>query len=400
MLTATPAIQTRTPDELAAAVRQSRETATPLVDYGVAHRGVGNPPPESHTPLKQCASARGGVIEHYDRDMAIRVASAITVADLHAALRPTGQFVPIDADPDLTLGEIINHNVYGALRVGYGSIRDLLLGLRFIDGNGDDIHVGGRTVKNVAGFDMTRLLVGALGELGVVYEATLRTYAIPEQIIVVDVQLDDPTRIDNRLTDLLLASAAPTAMSIANLTGKWMVRMGYFGKPAGCLAQLRSLETFLDTIPGARIAGHGPMTLDGELDEIHARRSWRRTASSLVKLVVPPAATGKVCWELAETMTGVSIHVAAYPVHGCIFAGGDLNAHETERLGRLADELCVLHHGLRVWYNRPAGAEHLAPFAPPQDDWSLMAKLKQTIDPRWILNPGRLLTPPTEAYPR
>lgn len=393
MTAATP-LDIHTPTELIAAVRHARDTGVPLVDYGVAHQGVGNPPPAGHTPLRERVSARGGIIEHYTRDLAVRAAAAITLAELQANLLPLGQFIPIDADPDLTLGEIINHHVYGSLRVGYGSIRDLLLGLRFVDGNGEDIHVGGRTVKNVAGYDMTRLMVGALGELGVIYEATLRTYGVPEHILAVDVQLDDPAVLDDKLTDLLLANAAPAALSMGNLTGRWTLRLGYFGKPAGCLSQLRSLETFLDLMPGTRIVGQGAMTLEAELDEMAARRTWRRTLPAVVKIVVPPAVTGRVARELAESLRGQRILISAFPVHGCLFAGGELDAEEAMRLNRVLDELCVLHHGLRVWYRRPHGATGLPPFAPAQPDWSIMTRLKRTIDPAWILNPGRLLTPP------
>lgn len=393
-MTAPGTIETHTPEELSEAVRQARDTATPLVDYGAAHAGVGHAPPEQHTRLIQRVSERGGIIEHYDRDMTLRVAASVQMGKLQAALKPKGQFVPIDADPDITLGEVINHHVYGSLRAGYGSIRDLLLGLRFIDGSGEDIHVGGRTVKNVAGYDMARLMVGALGELGIVYEATLRTYAIPEHILAVDVQISDPAVLDDRLTDLLLANAAPAALSMGNLSGSWTLRVGYFGQPAGCLAQLRSLETFLDSVPSAHIAGQGTMTLDGELDEIAARRMWRRTCSAVVKIVVPPAATGKMCRELVQSFHDAHLYVAAFPVHGCLFAGGNLSADQTMSLDRLIDELCVLHRGLRVWHNTPLALRGLiAPFAPSQPDWSIMTRLKNTLDPAWVLNPGRLLTP-------
>ena len=108
-----PAI-TNSPAALAALVTNCRDNRLPLVDYGIAHAGLGNPPPAKCVRLVQ----RADVFDHYISDLTVRAAAGITLGDLQKALRPTGQFVPIDADDDQTLGEIINHNVYNALRAG------------------------------------------------------------------------------------------------------------------------------------------------------------------------------------------------------------------------------------------------------------------------------------------
>jgi len=136
----------RNADELADAVRQAADSAIPLVDYGVAHDSLGHPPPDPHTRLR--LQADDPVVEHYAGDMSVLAAAGGTLAALNQQLKSANQFIPIDADDDLTLGEVINHNVYGPLRVG------------FLDEARDPSHPGGdfRT-----GFDVSITRLGPTG---------------------------------------------------------------------------------------------------------------------------------------------------------------------------------------------------------------------------------------------
>lgn len=380
------------PAALAELVRRCAARNTPLADYGIAHQGVGHAPPLEHIRLQQI----GEVIEHYERDLTVRVAAGATLGVVQETLRKSGQFVPIDADDDLTIGEIINHNAYNSLRVGYGSIRDLLLGLRYLDGQGREIHVGGRTVKNVAGYDMTRLLVGSLGELGLIYEATLRTYAIPERVLTVDVRIEDPACIDAILPQWLASGAAPSRLIMGNFTGSWLLRVGYYGRITACSAQLKSLETMLDALPHAKIVGTDFGMLQEDLAELSLRRAWRREASSLVKIVVAPSDAGAMGKALAQSAPAQpKLNIIILPVHGCLYAGGQLDADDTAALDRRIDQLLIDTGGFRVWHARPAGCEKIAPFAPAQPDWPLMRKLKQTMDPQTLFNRGRFISAPT-----
>ena len=388
-------------DSLAALCGLVRDCASkrlPIVDYGLEHAGVGYAPPDTYARLDlRPFDKNGGVLEHYTRDLTLRASAGAKLGDLQRALAPSKQFIPIDADDDLTLGEIINHHVYGALRCSYGSIRDLLLGLHFVDGLGRDIHVGGRTVKNVAGLDMTRLMVGSLGELGIVHEATLRTYAIPEEALLIDVEVKEPLALDELLPRWLVTEARPAALKLSNVTGKWTLRIAYFGRITGTTAQLRSLETLLDSCAalGSHIVGTGHRTVEADLAELAMRRRWRREASALVKVVVPSAKTGATCAAIEKwSRENEAIKVAAMPVHGCLFVGGDLDASGAVSLDREINRFINNVGGFRVWHRRPTGAAAIEPYAPAQADWAIMAKLKETLDPQRIFNPGRLLRTP------
>lgn len=389
--TANPTVEIDNPATLVELVRDCESRETAIVDYGIAHGGLGYPPPAEHVRLVQ----HGSVIEHYERDLTVRAAAGTTMGKLQETLQPHNQFLPIDADDDLTLGEVINHNMYGPLRVAYGSTRELILGLRFVDGRGRDIHVGGRTVKNVAGYDMSRFMVGSLGEMGPVYEATLRTCAIPSQAIGVELSINNPDELDSILPDWLLTDAAPGAMTMIRSDSGWQLHFGYFGTSRSCEVQLTSLETRLRSDENLDIVTRSRHALAEHLDQTAGRRAWRREDAAVVKVIVPPAHTGRACNALANGFADTSsLRIEALPVHGCIFAGGRLDATQAQALDKLINGTIEPVGGLRTWVNRPNGAKSIEPFAPPQLDRPMLDRLKRTLDPKYLFNPGRFLARP------
>lgn len=386
-----------TPRAVADAVRDAVSSCVPLVDYGVAHAGLGHPPPTRHTALRQV----GGILEHYDTDFAVRVAGGCMIGVLRAHLDAAGQWLPLDADDDLTLGECVSCNVYGPLRLGYGAMRDVLLGLAFIDGEGREIRVGGRTVKNVAGFDVTKLQVGALGELGFITEATLRTYPVPEATLIADLELsaEGVQALDELLPRWLTTDAAPAWLALSSDTpsdpehaGSLMARIGYHGGGSGPMIQLQSLRALLESVEGVDIEGAQAYPFHREREQRTARRAWRREAAAVLKLIVPPAATGFVARAMSETPAGDPRHeIEAYPAHGCLWVGGPLDAHATRRLDQQAAHVLQPTGGFRVWCRRPDGAGDLSPFTPMPADLPILRRLKGAMDPHHILNPGRML---------
>jgi glycolate oxidase FAD binding subunit len=380
---------------LAALVAEAGASGVPLVDYGLAHAGLGHAPPARHRRLELRApsSAAGGVLEHYQRDFAVRVAAGAAVGAVRAALRPAGQFLPLDADDDLTIGEVIAHNLYGPLRVGYGGVRDLLLGLAYLDGLGRDIRAGGRTVKNVAGYDLTRFMVGSLGEFGVIHEATLRTCAIPETVLLVAVHTDDLGAVDAGLTEWLASDAVSTHMGWYWDAGRWLIHRGYFGSVRGCAVQVQALEKQMEPLTDARLAGTQQITLDDDFAQRAGRRAWRRRpeVTAVVKIIVPPAVTGRVCQMLLDWARGAGVEprIDAVPVHGMVLTGGVLSAAQGASLDQMIRGIIGPLGGVRVWVRRPEGEPQIEPFFPTPPEWPMLLRLKKACDPRGILNPGR-----------
>src|SRR5205814_5332546 len=113
------------------------------------------------------------------RDMTATFSTDVTLAEAQTRLAEIGQWIPIDGDPTWTLGRLVETNSTGPLRLGYGAWRDLLLGCQFLNGRGQLITAGGRTVKNVAGYDLTKFMVGQNGVFGRIVTITTRTHLRP-----------------------------------------------------------------------------------------------------------------------------------------------------------------------------------------------------------------------------
>ena len=125
----------------------------------------------------------GGVKLHA-RDMTATFSADITLGDAQRKLGEIDQWLPIDGVPSQTLGQLVEQKSTGPLRLGYGAWRDLLLGVQFTNGRGELITAGGRTVKNVAGYDLTKFMVGQHGIFGRLFTLTTRTYRRPDGAVL------------------------------------------------------------------------------------------------------------------------------------------------------------------------------------------------------------------------
>lgn len=123
-------------------------------------------------------------IEHHVADLSATFAANVTLAAAQAKLRENGQWLPIDGDPEEFLGSLVERNSTGPMRLGFGAWRDLLLGAQFVNGSGELITAGGRTVKNVAGYDLTKFMVGQYGVFGKLVTITTRAYKMPEGAVL------------------------------------------------------------------------------------------------------------------------------------------------------------------------------------------------------------------------
>ncbi len=359
-----------TQQELSRFVRDHAARRQPLADYGRYHAALGHAPPQGAVRF----ALSGDWVEHYAADFTVRAWAGVTLGGLNTLLCESGQFLPLDAPAEMTLGEAVAHNVFGPLRCGYGALRDLLLGLRYTDTQGEEIAVGGRTVKNVAGLDVTRLMVGSLGELGVIHQATLRTYRLPAGTLAVDVTLDDLASIDAWQTDLLVSGAAPAWLALLPATRT--LRLGYFGGDTGVNAQRKALETFLASRQGCGIARSVSRSFDDDQADRSAMLWLRYEASPLARLIVPPASTGATCRAILEEFP--QSRSVALPAHGVIFLAGASDDSAVRSL--LPDP------GVLVWHAKPPSLRSPRGPAP-----AMLLRIKRAMDPINLFNPGRLI---------
>lgn len=147
-----------------------------------------------------------GEILHHAADMTVTASADVTLASLQAELAGRGQWLPIDGNPARTLGELVLGNSTGPLRLGYGAWRDVLLGMQFRNAEGELITAGGRVVKNVAGYDLTKFMVGSHGVFGTPVTLTARTWKRPTA--AVRVMLSGPPDV-SRFAGLLPTPLRP-----------------------------------------------------------------------------------------------------------------------------------------------------------------------------------------------
>ena len=125
-----------------------------------------------------------GELDHQADDLTLVAPAAMTLAEIDAALRPSGQFLPLDPPlaPSATIGGVVAAGAGGPLRTRYGLPRDAVIGMTILRADGELVRAGGRVVKNVTGYDMMRLWCGSFGTLGVITSVALRVLPRPDTI--------------------------------------------------------------------------------------------------------------------------------------------------------------------------------------------------------------------------
>jgi glycolate oxidase FAD binding subunit len=195
-----------------------------------------------------------GIVEYVPGDLTLTARAGTTLEEIAAATAEHNQWLAIDphGSPDGTLGATAATASFGPLVTAFGTPRDLVLGLEFVSGRGMVARGGGRVVKNVAGFDLTRLLVGSWGSLGIITEVTVRLHARPETDVTVTVKLPNrETAAGDVRRFLRRASFAPDACEVLH-DGAALFRLG--GNAEAVTAQrtaLNELGAAAETDPSA-----------------------------------------------------------------------------------------------------------------------------------------------------
>jgi len=252
-LVAEPASVEEASRVLAAASRAGKKVV--VVGNG-SKLGLGNPPERVDLVVRTRRLDR--VLEHAAGDLVAKVEAGVHLADLQAALAPAGQWLALDPpEPGATVGGVVAANASGPRRLRYGTVRDLIIGITVVLADGTVAHAGGKVVKNVAGYDLSKLFCGSLGTLGLIAEATFRLHPRPEAAAVVTLQVERPEQLWEAVRRLLRSTLVPSAIELT-----WYERTGRLtvvieGIRPGVEAQAAAAARLLGEVGEAEVLGPG-----------------------------------------------------------------------------------------------------------------------------------------------
>lgn len=409
----------QTTEEVSRIVCLCADRGTPIIPFGAGTSLEG-----------QVQAVRGGVcidlsqmnaivaVNHEDMDCVIQ--PGVMRADLNAQLRDTGLFFPIDPGAECTIGGMVATRASGTNAVRYGTMRENVLGLTVVLADGSVIKTGGRSRKSAAGYDLTRLMVGSEGTLGIVTEVTLKLHGIPEataaavvnfqsidqavetviQVIqlgvpVARIELMDDVSVDavNRYSDLGL-SVAPTLF------------LEFHGSIAGVQEQAEMVEALTSENGGGAFEWSDKAEDRSKLwqarhNAYYAGLALKPDSIGLVTDVCVPISRLADC--IRETKADLSQcsmpapllgHVGDGNFHVCFIMDKDApdQIEEAEglhqRMVKRALSMggtCTGEHGIGLGKQELLEDEAGAAV-------SVMARIKQALDPDNILNPGKIFT--------
>jgi len=237
--------------ELAAAIPQRPSWS---VRGGGTKPGLARPG-DDHPVLD--LSRLAGIVEHTTEECTFTALAGTRIADIERALAPHGQYLPFDpplASAGATIGGTVAAGVNGSCRYRFGGIRDFLIGVRVVDGEGRIIHSGGKVVKNAAGFLLHQAMVGSCGRLGVVAELTFKVFPAPAAHATVRVDTGD---LATSLSVMAAVQKERFDLEAIDLTPPGVLTLRLGGAPEALDARAAALQSSL---------GHQAHILTGEDD--------------------------------------------------------------------------------------------------------------------------------------
>ncbi len=391
-----------TAEEVAAVMRFAHEHGLVVAPAGgFVHQNIGRIPPSVGIVL---LLNRLKQVEHYDPgDLTIGVGAGITIAELDRVVSANRQLLPIDpaARDRVTLGGAIATNTSGSFQHRFGGIREFLLGVQFVTPDGKIAKAGGRVVKNVAGYDLMKLMTGSFGTLGVIVSANLKLFPRPQQFhtfISEFVSLRQAIEYRDRI---LQSPLSPLSLEIASPEARTMIPDG--GPPGAWAVYVRAggshavLARYRQEL-GASVGREG----EGADEEMFWRTAadweqlWIRGKRNLVlvRVSVPASAVENALESASVVANRIGLHWAALGRASGSFVISFSNSENVEKLATAvtqyrqalgADSMSTIVHCptalkslIDVWGSTPTNI-------------AAMRAVRAALDPKQILNRGRFL---------
>jgi len=373
--------------QLANALSLANDIGIAVVPRGGATKlEWGNPPKRAELILS--AARLNRIVEHAWADLTVTVEAGCTLQSLQQSLAQHGQRLAFDGlwPERATIGGVLSTNDSGALRLRFGALRDLIIGVTIALPDGTLASSGGKVVKNVAGYDLPKLVTGAFGTLGVITRAVFRLHPLPRAAKTFSFTAEDFSAMQQHILAIQDSQLAHTSLQIRCAAGELPAADVLFeATDAGLAAQESQLRKLLGS---ARVEQSSENIWNARQD------LWNSSTNTTLKAKISLLPTDiaktldslkvicdsrKVNWQIVLQATGIGmLRLEAGPAQ-LSAAVEQLRNGSQSRDGALV----VLHrppelHSIDAWGN--AG-----------DDVSLMRAVKHQLDPRNTLNPGRFV---------
>jgi glycolate oxidase FAD binding subunit len=343
--------------------------------------------------IRLSMTAIGRIIEQNPEDMTVTCEAGVSLSRLQRSLARVGQRVAIDASKEdrASIGGLVATNTTGGLRHGFGLPRDLVLGMTFLDGCGRTVVAGGRVVKNVAGYDLVRLLCGSWGSLGVVTELVLRTHPLPTAGATLVFEFVSPAELDaaraRLLAEPLPLVALDFAVDAAGATTLWILAVRVEGSGEEVSDQGDRVCAAVGREPADALGGwESPAHIDAE-DGI------------TLKIATPPS-------RLVTTVRSVLARMKEAGVRTAPRVAGHLGAGIARFHLASSDDNALYAAFAALWSATAPGddvrtrvIERATPaiksthpvWGAPPASLPLMREVKKRLDPDGVLSPGRFV---------
>jgi glycolate oxidase FAD binding subunit len=328
------------------------------------------------------------LIDHASGDLTVTAEAGMGFQDLQIILGQQGQFLALDpAYPEqATLGGLIATNDAGSLRYRYGSLRDLCLGVTFVRWDGEIVKAGGRVVKNVAGYDLMKLLTGSFGTLGIVTEMTFRLYPVPKASRTILI-------IGGTALALFraLKTSALTPSAVDLLSASTVRQLGYGNEPALAVrfwnipesveVQSQELIAMAGTTKTVQLSGETEIQFQDQL----RGHFWSREKSGVV------AKVGILPTELPNLLPEIETLGATGWFHSSgvgLVRWEDTSVATIDQLRKFVET----RQGFLTLVEAPAALKaQLDVWGYSGNALKLMKTLQRQFDPQTLLSPGRFL---------
>ena len=373
--------------ELAAVLSCANGAEIAVIPRGGATKLTwGNPPKPAGLILSTARLNR--ILEHAWADLTVTVEAGCTLQALQEKLAKHGQRLALDGlwPEHATIGGALSTNDSGALRLRFGALRDLIIGVTIALPDGTLASSGGKVVKNVAGYDLPKLTTGALGTLGVIARAIFRLHPSPSGRRTISFSATSVDEMQRQILAIQDAKLAHTALQIrGDSEGRFAADILFEGTEAGLAAEESQLLMLVggsalrqsaELVWGARQDLWSPPPVNAVIAKLSALPSAIATTIHSVKRIADPR---NLHFQYVVQATGI----------GTLRVEGDAKACKPA-IEQIRAELESSHSSLVVLH-QPLGLEPLDAWGSPGDAISLMRAVKYQLDPKNILNPGRFV---------